>query len=269
MSASSRRFIPTRLGTLAVRIRGHAKPPAVLWHGMFADSRSWVRVEDRLAQERTLYIVDGPGFGLSDPLRTVTTMQECADAAEDLLALLDVPAVDWVGTAWGGHIGLELAMRRSPRVRSLIALSAPVQRSSSLPALHVVESLVRSFGPRPVLGVLRRLQLAPASSADPALRDFIDDPTVRTSRASLANAIRSFVIDRHDITEQLDRIRIPTVMIASDQRKDWTGWMAIAAAQRIPAARVVNIAGARTQIQLERPNATIEAVITEWSRGMA
>lgn len=270
MTADRTYFVSTRLGVMAVRKRGNSKPPAVLWHGMFTDSDSWVRVEDRLAHHRTLYIVDGPGFGRSDPLRDVTTMQECAGAAEDLLAELQLPAVDWVGTAWGGHVGLELAMRRSARVRSVIALSAPVQRSSSLIALQFIATLVRWFGPqRPILATLRRLQFSPTAPAHTSLERFVDLPTRRAPRASLANAIQSFVIDRRDITEELIRIQIPTLLVASDQRKDWTEKMASAAAQRCTAARFAVVNGARTQLQLEQPAATSDVVIGEWARQSA
>ena len=40
-----RRRIQTRVGSLAVRVRGEG-PPAVLWHSLFVDERSWQRVED-------------------------------------------------------------------------------------------------------------------------------------------------------------------------------------------------------------------------------
>ena len=59
--------IPTRVGSLAVRVLGEG-PPAVLWHSLFVDERSWQRVVDGLAGERRLVIITGPGHGASsDP----------------------------------------------------------------------------------------------------------------------------------------------------------------------------------------------------------
>ena len=58
-----RREIPTRVGSLAVRVLGDG-PRAVLWHSLFVDERSWQRVEDALARDRCLVIViTGPGHG--------------------------------------------------------------------------------------------------------------------------------------------------------------------------------------------------------------
>ncbi len=54
--------IATRVGSLAVRVRGDGRP-AVLWHSLFVDERSWQRVEDELARDRRLVIITGPGHG--------------------------------------------------------------------------------------------------------------------------------------------------------------------------------------------------------------
>ncbi len=38
--------------------------------------------------------------------------------------------VDWLGSAWGGHVGLQLAATRLELVRALITVSTPVQAAS-------------------------------------------------------------------------------------------------------------------------------------------
>ena len=45
-----RHRIPTRVGSLAVRVVGEG-PPAVLWHSLFVDDRSWDRVDGRARAE--------------------------------------------------------------------------------------------------------------------------------------------------------------------------------------------------------------------------
>ena len=109
MSLSPHTLVQTRLGKLAVREYGRGAV-AVLWHSMFVDSSSWARVIEPLSRHRRLVVVDGPGYGASDELRRVTTMTRCADAAADLLDGLGITEpVDWVGNAWGGHVGLRFA----------------------------------------------------------------------------------------------------------------------------------------------------------------
>ena len=97
--------IPTRVGSLAVRVRGEG-PPAVLWHSLFVDERSWQRVEDGLARDRRLVIITGPGHGASSDPGHRYSLDDCAAAAGEVLAALDIrEPVDWVGNAWGGHVG--------------------------------------------------------------------------------------------------------------------------------------------------------------------
>ena len=97
--------IPTRVGSLAVRVLGDG-PPAVLWHSLFVDERSWQRVEDALARDRCLVIITGPGHGESSDPGHRYSLDDCAAAAGEVLAALGIDEpVDWVGNAWGGHVG--------------------------------------------------------------------------------------------------------------------------------------------------------------------
>jgi pimeloyl-ACP methyl ester carboxylesterase len=105
--------VATRLGSLYVRTVGSGRP-AVLWPSMFVDSHTWDRMLPLLQREsaipRRFALIDPPGLGNSEPLRTSSTIAGAAAAARDALAHLDLGGpVDWVGNAFGGHVGYELA----------------------------------------------------------------------------------------------------------------------------------------------------------------
>src|SRR6476620_8452309 len=128
--SSSRRLtttadrVNTRLGALHIRIVGDG-PTTVLWPSMFVDSHTWDSVQPLLPAKRRYVLVDGPGRGLSDPLPRVTDINGAADAALDLLAGLDIAGpADWVGNAFGGHVGYKLGAMPGV-LRSLVAISAP------------------------------------------------------------------------------------------------------------------------------------------------
>ena len=105
-------MIETNIGSLAVRERGEGRP-AVLWHSLFMDERSWERVEEALSAEHRLVLLSGPGHGASaDPGRRYT-MEECTAAAATVLDVLGISEpVDWLGNAWGGHVGVIFARPR-------------------------------------------------------------------------------------------------------------------------------------------------------------
>ena len=130
----SGRIIATRVGALCVRGVGSG-PPAVLWHSLFVDSTTWQRVEGRLGAERRLIVIDGPGHGWSGDAGRDYTLDDCAGAASDVLEQLGIPGpVDWLGNAWGGHVGALFAVSEPDRCRSLIAVCTPV---------HALEPAVR------------------------------------------------------------------------------------------------------------------------------
>src|SRR6478752_7293506 len=146
------RGVPTRLGRLHVRTAGSG-PATVLWPSMFVDGRTFDPLLPLLPGRR-LVVVDGPGLGASEPLRRRSTIAEAADAAQDLLTGPDAAGlgldgpVDWVGNAFGGHVGYELA-RRPGVLRSLAAVSAPTEPVP--PALRrqigLLGPLLRVLGP--------------------------------------------------------------------------------------------------------------------------
>ena len=122
--------LQTRLGTLHARVYGAGRL-TVLWSSMFVDSHTWDRMLPLLVERsplpRRFVLIDPPGLGLSDPLIRPSNIAQAADAARDALAVLgaDEP-VDWLGNAFGGHVGLNLATDPAT-LRSLVAISSPTE----------------------------------------------------------------------------------------------------------------------------------------------
>lgn len=257
-TAQRHHLVPTRLGRLAVRVLGEG-PVTVLWPSMFVDSHTWDDLAE-LITGRTLVLVDGPGLGHSEPLTRRSSIAEAAAAASDLLERLpslglDAGPVDWVGNAFGGHVGYELASQ--PRVlRSFVAVSAPPE---PVPAalrrqVALLGPLLRTFGPvGPVRSAIFGALLTDASAADPRIAGVVRASLARPSRRSLSLALRSFIVDRVDVSATLSRIGVPTLFVAGDDRGDWSPEDARRAAAAVPDARAVTIAGARTLVPLERP----------------
>ncbi len=119
-------LIPTAVGALAVRTEGEGQP-TVLWHSLFVDDSSWDAFAAPLTAHRRLIRITGPDHGASEPTLQRFTNEDCATAAIDVLDALGITEpVDWVGNAWGGHVGVLVAARRPERVRSLVLLGTPV-----------------------------------------------------------------------------------------------------------------------------------------------
>ncbi len=60
--------------------------------------------------------------------------------------------------------------------------------------------------------------LTDASAATPGIREVVVDSLDRPTRASMSHALRSFIIDRTDVTDRLADIDVPSLFVASDDR---------------------------------------------------
>lgn len=270
ISRSQRLRVPTRLGSLHVETAG-VGTPTVFWSSMFVDSDTWIRLVPHLSGRRTV-LVDPPGLGRSEPLRRNSSIAEAAEAATDLLTELSRTGVisepvDWVGNAFGGHVGFELASRPGV-LKSLIAISSPpepipAERRRQIRLLH---PLLRAFGPiGPVRAAITAALLTDRSAADPEVDDIVSAALARPTHASLSRALRSFILDRRDVRALLPQITVPALFVAGDDRGDWLPDDARRAAAATPDARVAVIEGARTLVPLEQPERLARAMIDFWA----
>lgn len=258
-------YVPTRLGDLAVTVVGSG-PPAVLWHGMFVDSLSWARIVPELSTRRQLLLIDGPAHGGSARLTRRSSIAECADVALEIIdALADGGPVDWVGNAWGGHVGMRVAATRGDRLRSLVAISSPPEAVSGAGTIAVLATVLDLFGPvRFLTDKIVEAQLTEASQADESIRRVVENALARTDRHSLARAVRSFIVHRPDATADLPSISVPALYLASDDRGEWTPEDAARAAAATPNARLAVIEKARTLAAVEQPAAVAEHILEFW-----
>lgn len=189
--------IPTRVGPLTVDVQGPAnKPTALLWHSLFVDPTTWRRVLPDLALDRRLVVITGPGQGTSgDPGRRYT-MADCADAAREALDATGATGpVDWVGNAWGGHVGILFAVRHPDRLNTLVTTGTPVHGYTILSRLQTllltalygeafVRSPTRALGLQPV-----RCGLANGTLLRPDPRRAHDEGHVGRGRGPVADLL--------------------------------------------------------------------------------
>ncbi|MDO9480657.1 MAG: alpha/beta fold hydrolase [Hydrogenophaga sp.] len=106
--------------------RGFGKgEPLVLIHGGHGSWLHWVMNIETLAQHRTVWVPDLPGFGDSEAPKDPASMDLLLDALQGTLAQLlgaDTP-VDVVGFSFGGVVAAQLAARHRP-TRKLALLGA-------------------------------------------------------------------------------------------------------------------------------------------------
>ena len=270
----SERMIQTTVGRLKVRIEGDApgRATAVLWHSLFVDERTWDRVVPNLAQDRRLVIITGPGHGASgDPGRRYT-LQDCADAAAAVLrASVITDPVDWVGNAWGGHVGIVLAARRPELIRTLVTAGSPVhpyKLPERLQTQLVLLPLYRLLGPVGLLttAVVEALLSESTRASDAAATDLVRDCFTRADRARMANAVVSISLRREDLTPLLGSVQAPTLFLTGSAHPDWSPAQTQTAAARLPHGSSGVVEDAAYLLPLEAPTAFSRSVRQFWAQ---
>ena len=262
--------IATRVGSLAVRVRGDG-PVAVLWHSLFVDDRTWQRVEQELARHRRLVILTGPGHGASTDRGSRYSLDDCAVAATEVLEAQGVTEpVDWVGNAWGGHVGVVFAATAPDRCRTLITLGTPVHaydRSERL-LFRGLLAVYRAIGMVDFLsrGIVDALLSSATRAKDPEAVALVLDSLRGMDRRALSNAMVSISIRRPDLAPHLPRIRCPTLFITGSDHPDWTPAQAETMSRLPRDGSAAVVKDAAYLLPLEAPEETVRLIRAFWDR---
>ena len=263
--------VQTCVGTLRVTVVGEGGPTALLWHSLFVDERSWNRMLSPLADRRRLVIVTGPGHGVSSDPGHRYTLDDCAAAAAEVLDALAVrEPVDWVGNAWGGHVGLVFAADRPQRCRSLAAFGSPIAALSPAERrrTRLLLTLYRLTGAsRMIVDGVTEVLLSPRTierNADAV--DLVHDSLRRADRRMLRNAVLSISIDRPDLTAHLARIPQPVLIATGGEHSGFTPEQAREAVEALADGQLAVLPDTAYLAPLEAPAAAADLVLALWTR---
>ncbi|MET0828224.1 MAG: alpha/beta hydrolase [Microbacterium sp.] len=263
-------MVETRVGRLKVTVRGDRGPTALLWHSLFVDERSWNGMLPPLADRRRLVVVTGPGHGAStDPGRRYT-LGECAEAAQQVLDALSVSQpVDWVGNAWGGHVGLIFAADRPDRCRSVVAFGTPVAALSAgeRRRTRLLLGLYRLLGPSStIVDATTEVLLSQRTiQSNPDAVALVHDCLRRADRRMLRNAIVSISMRRPDLGDQLARVRQPVLIVTGADHHGFTPEQARASVRALARGQFAVLPDTAYLAPLEAPAASADLVLGLWA----
>jgi pimeloyl-ACP methyl ester carboxylesterase len=190
--------------------RGGSGEPLVFLHGASGASAIMPFME-KLAQRFDVLVPEHPGYGLSDEPEWLDNIHDAAYFYLDFLEHFKLKDVTLIGNSMGGWIAMEMAVRNTARLKSLVLVSpAGVQVPGVQPAdifLMTPEELVRNLFHDPKIAEKRLAEPMTPEALDIVLKN-------RHTTARLAWEPRLY--DPH-LPKWLHRIDVPVHIIWGEQ----------------------------------------------------
>ncbi len=204
-----------------------------------------------LGRNRRIYCLEPRGEGAPFVVQPTRSLDELVDEQRSFIQTLGLERVDLLGVSFGATIALKLTARCPGLVRTLV-VSGAAAHSSSLAARIACRILERYRLPTDSPFFNRFFRLLFGDEEDVGdLLDLVAQRCWRTGQAIIAQ--RLALLSDYDVRASLNRIRVPTLVIAgrSDGIIRWEAQLALAEA--LPLGRFVAIDGAGHLCFVTRP----------------
>jgi 3-oxoadipate enol-lactonase len=224
----------------------------VLLHAGVADLRMWDAQVAALSRDHLVVRCDLRGFGGSELAAGAAYCD-----AEDVLALLEqlgVADFSLVGASFGGHVALQVASAVPQRVDRLVLLAPAadlVEPEDSLRALWREEGRLLEAGDLTAATELN-VEAWVGPEADEDARALVR----RMQHDALERQAAAGEVDDAELPVHLDRLTMPTTVVVGLQDRVFFQATARALADRLPHARLVELAWAGHLPSVERPEET-------------
>lgn len=230
----------------------------VFGHGLLFGGWMFRAQIDVLRRDYRCVTVDWRGQGSTPPTDSGYDMDSLSADALGLIERLALGPVHYVGLSMGGFVGLRLAVRHGARLRSLTLLdtSADAEDARLARRLRGLAAGYRLFGLAPVRRPAAKLlfgQTFRRSARGPEVVAEWARRLRRGDRRGVSVAARA-VANRASVTEELSRIRVPTLLVTGAEDVVTPQWRARCMADRIAGARLEIVEAAGHSSVLEQPD---------------
>ncbi len=239
----------------------------LLWSGlMFYDQIAALKNQYRCIT------FDFRGQGQSEVTQSGYDIESLYADAVALIEVLGCSPCHFVGLSMGGFVGLRVAIRRPDLLKSLILIetSSDPEPKENIGRYRILNFVARWIGLRAVADRVMEIMFGQKFLNDPErvhLKREWKERMVANHRIGITRAV-SGVITRDGVTEQLDKIGVPTLIIVGDQDVATVPAKAELIHAGIPNSKLVVIPGAGHTSTVEEPVA-VTAAMAEFLTSLA
>jgi len=221
----------------------------LLIHGAGGNHQSWPPVLRRLT-DVAVYALDLPGHGRSES-PACDNIAGYADAVINFIDALGLQKVTLLGHSMGGAIAQAIALRHHPAVGQLILLGT----GATLPVSDMILGQIMSdqAGTVHLVNKFSWARTAPAEMVSMGEKVMLKvDPAILHADFVACNTF--------DVTDQLDQITVPTLVISGDKDKMTPVENGRFLADHIPNAKFAIVEGGGHMMALEQPRIVADLV---------
>lgn len=195
-------------GTSIQMLKGGSGDPVLYLHSAGGEMR-WLPFFEQLAQHYTVYLPAHPGFGQSEGLEKIDSMEDLVFHYTDLMDHLDLTQPYVVGLSLGGWLAAEMATRYSKRIRKLALINAVGLQIPGAPFADIFAAT--PIQTRHLLFADPESTLAKSFIPDDAPPEVVSD--VLKARAATARVGWNPYLCNRKLRERLYRVDVPTLIV--------------------------------------------------------
>ena len=219
-------------------VSGETGTPLLLLHGWGGRSESFLPVARDFQTTHRVYAVDFPGHGRSDEPDEPWSVTEYMEYIHAFLTELNVGPVDIIAHSFGGRVAILLAATYPGLVNRMVLTGA-----AGIPPRKTARKSLRSRVYRGLRGLVRAgrscglLNEETASLWQEALVQKFGSRDYRALTPSMRQTFNRVI--GQDLTDCLDKIKAPTLLIWGEEDTETPLWMGRLMAEKIPDAGLV------------------------------
>lgn len=266
-------------GRLQITRAGDRGSPVLLLSGAGTDNArlSWSRLLPLLARDHRVYALDWPKQGGSRPWHGTADHERLLQCVHTVLEHYRLDLVDLVGLSQGGAMTLATALAHPDRVRRLVAMAPAGILPPFPPVIHqllwltgrsqllntTLPSLI--FRSRRATAAFVRASLipGPVDDFDEIVDEVLAEVTDGVGSSDWQNGSINFTSMNVDLRATLHRIDCPALFIQGTRDVGIPARHTIAAAGRVPGARLELIEGAGHWVQRQEPD-RVNGLVTDF-----
>ncbi len=256
---------------LHVEEHGTGPETIVFAHGLLWSGRMFDKQIAALRDRYRCVTFDFRGQGQSEVTPSGYDMDTLTDDAVAIIEKLGSAPCHFLGLSMGGFVGMRLAIRHPSLLRSLMLLetSADPEPESSKGRYRTLGFIARWLGLRLVAGRVMPIMfgakfIGDASRAEE--RAFWRSQMVSNHRIGITRALGG-VIDRAGVSDELQQIDLPTLIVVGDQDVATPRVRADRMHAQIRGSKLMVIPGAGHTSTIEEP-ASVNKAIAEFLEGL-